>query len=195
MKTNQFKHFAPKAAVALTAALALTAPLTVFAQGGQTGMNRAKEVALKDAGFTASQVSFTKAKTDTEDGVKVYELEFYNGNTEYDYTIAVSNYKILEKDVEVHKNKKAPAATKPAATQPAPTQAANGITMEAAKEIALKDAGISPANAVFVQAKLGWENGIRVYDLEFISGAYEYDYDIAVSNGTIVDKDVDLLDD
>lgn len=41
---------------------------------------------------------FTKAKLENDDGQSVYEIEFRNGNTEYDYTIDAFKGSILEWD-------------------------------------------------------------------------------------------------
>ena len=58
------------------------------------GADKAKSIALKDAGLSSSSVTFTKAKLDREDGVRVYEIE------EYEYEINASSGKIRDKDVE-----------------------------------------------------------------------------------------------
>ena len=67
---------------------------------GEITEDKAKEIALKDAGFTADQVKFTKCKLDYEDGVKVYEVEFVNGQKEYDYDINAANGSIVKKDID-----------------------------------------------------------------------------------------------
>jgi|GEM_PF-4350015 hypothetical protein len=43
----------------------------------------------------------TKLKLDTEDGIKVYDVEFYKANVEYDYEIDAITGNILDKDVEI----------------------------------------------------------------------------------------------
>ena len=65
---------------------------------GDIGAERAKAIALGDAGV--SGVSFTKVKLDYEDGVKVYEVEFYKDNVEYDYEIDAATGSIRERSVE-----------------------------------------------------------------------------------------------
>ena len=64
------------------------------------GVDKAKSIALKDAGLSASSVTFTKAKLDREDGVRVYEIEFYTATKEYDYEINAASGKIRDKDIE-----------------------------------------------------------------------------------------------
>ena len=62
--------------------------------------SRAKSIALGHAGVSASSVSFSKAKLDDDDGRGVYEIEFYVGNTEYDYEIDAHSGAILEASAE-----------------------------------------------------------------------------------------------
>lgn len=64
------------------------------------GVDKAKSVALKHAGLSASSVTFTKAKLDREDGIRVYEIEFYSRTQEYEYEIKATDGKILDFDVE-----------------------------------------------------------------------------------------------
>lgn len=65
------------------------------------GVDKAKTIALKDAGLSASSVTFTKAKLDRDDGVAVYEIEFYSGNTEYEYEINATSGQIRDRDSEM----------------------------------------------------------------------------------------------
>ncbi len=64
------------------------------------GVDRAKEIALNHAGLNESDVQFVKAKQDYDDGRAEYEIEFYAGRTEYDYTIDAVSGEIIEYDVE-----------------------------------------------------------------------------------------------
>ena len=64
------------------------------------GVDKAKSIALKDAGVSSSAAVFTKAKLDREDGMMVYELEFYSGDTEYEYEINATTGKIRSRDTE-----------------------------------------------------------------------------------------------
>ncbi len=64
------------------------------------GIDRAKEIALNHAQMNESDVQFAKAKLENDDGVVEYEIEFYFGRTEYDYTIDAVSGNIIEYDVE-----------------------------------------------------------------------------------------------
>ena len=45
----------------------------------------------------------------------------------------------------------------------------------------------------FVKAYQDYDDGIYVYEVEFISGDLEYEYEIHGTSGTIMDKDVDSI--
>ena len=63
-------------------------------------VDQAKNIALGQAGFSASSVNFVKTKLENDDGRTEYEIEFYNGTTEYSYTIDAVTGSVLEYDVE-----------------------------------------------------------------------------------------------
>lgn len=63
-------------------------------------LEQAKQIALNHANLSQNNVFFKKAKLDHDDGMKIYELEFYSNNVEYDYEINASNGAILEFDID-----------------------------------------------------------------------------------------------
>lgn len=145
---------------------------------------KAKSIALKHAGVSASKATFVKAKLDYEDGRRVYEIEFYSGNTEYDYEILASNGKIISYDKDIE-NYKIPRKN---------TSSSTYIRKAKAKSIALKDAGVSASSATFTKTKLDYEDGIRVYEIEFYTNSAEYEYEINAKTGKIRDMDVEHFD-
>ncbi len=64
-------------------------------------MDAAKEIALNHAGLTASQVTFTKAKLDKDDGRYIYEIEFRYNIYEYEYEIDAITGTILDFEREI----------------------------------------------------------------------------------------------
>ena len=145
---------------------------------------KAKSIALKHAGVSASKATFVTAKLDYEDGQQVYEIEFYSGNTEYDYEILASNGKIISFDKDIE-NYKIPRKN---------TSSSTYIGKAKAKSIALKDAGVSASSATFTKTKLDYEDGIRVYEIEFYTNSAEYEYEISAKTGKIRDMDVEHFD-
>ena len=69
----------------------------------------------------------------------------------------------------------------------------SGLDIEAAKSIALADAGVSGDNAVFVKDGKDIEDGREVYDIEFVSDGTKYDYEIGVSDGSILKYDKEAV--
>ena len=61
--------------------------------------DRAKQIALSHAGVSGA--SFTKVELDTDDGVRVYEIEFKVGNVEYDYDIDATSGAIISSSSEI----------------------------------------------------------------------------------------------
>lgn len=87
----------------ITAAL-LIAALAVPAAAATTadiGVEKAKEAALSHAGVAESDTVFLIAEADYDDGRKEYEVEFYAGGTEYDYTIDAASGRVLKFDTEL----------------------------------------------------------------------------------------------
>ena len=62
------------------------------------GIERAKEIALKDAGVEAADVSFSKIKFEKEKRKVVYEIEFYQDWDEFEYTIDAYSGEVLKKE-------------------------------------------------------------------------------------------------
>lgn len=145
-------------------------------------LEQAKEIALKDAGVSASDAVFTKAKEDNDDGVKVYDIEFNVADKEYDYEVRISDGAIVKKDVD---NEDSNYGQETQAEE-------NYIGVEEAKKIALEHAGLSSAK--FSKAKLESDDGRMIYELEFHQGNKEYEYDIDAKTGKILDWDHDLED-
>lgn len=135
-------------------------------------VEEAKAKALADAKLTASQVTFTEAKLERDDGREIYDIEFYTADyKEYDYKIDAKTGAVLEMDYD------AESFTPPASS--------GTITMEKAKEIALaKVPGAKEEN--IVKLELDRNDGRPVYEIEIIYNAMEYEMEISAADGTIL---------
>ena len=67
------------------------------------------------------------------------------------------------------------------------------ISMDKAKSITLKDAGFRPSFVTFEKALLKKDDGKIIYEIEFFTSTYEYEYEVDAYNGAILSKDVDPL--
>lgn len=143
------------------------------------GTEKAKSIALSHAGIAQKDATFTKAKLDLDDDTVEYEVEFLAGGKEFEYSIDAKSGKILSYETE------------PAAGQNVPTTSQNkpgtaSISLDDAKRAALSHAGLSASGVTFQKAKLDYEDGRRVYEIEFFTSAKEYDYTIDAAAGTVL---------
>ena len=148
--------------------------------------DEAKRIALAHAKLVEKDVTFVKVEFEDNNRYE-YDVDFYSGNVEYDYEIDAVSGAILSADRDIE-NYVIP-------TQPSTTAAntqTSEILVERAKQIALSHAGVGSAR--FKKVKLDYENGVKVYEIEFKVGNLEYEYDINVSNGAIISSSVEIDD-
>jgi len=67
------------------------------------------------------------------------------------------------------------------------------ISMDKAKSITLKDARLRPSFVTFEKALLKKDDGKIIYEIEFFTSTYEYEYEVDAYTGAILSKDVDPL--
>ena len=156
-------------------------------------VEEAKRIALAHAGLTESQVTFTTQKLDY-DRVWEYELEFYTSDQSYEYdidahkgTINEYTHKLFQKRASAQSGQKPQAAPKPAA----PQSNADLIGIDRAKEIAAAHKGFRVEQVRFTKAKADREDGRAVYEIEYRSGRWEYEFEIDAHTGKILDFDID----
>lgn len=146
-------------------------------------LEEAKEAVLKKAELKESDVVFTKAKLEKDDGRWAYEIDFKTDETRYDTEVNAVTGAITEWEVEAKKN----AEKKEEVTEE------KLISLEKAKKIALDKAGLKEKDVVFEEAKLDYDDGRKVYDIEFRLEKVEYSFEIDATDGKIIEweKDVD----
>ena len=82
--------------------LGTSAPTTA-ASGGITA-DKAKSIALADAGVSESAALGLQVKQDWDDGIALYEVEFRSGGAEYEYDIRLSDGAILKSERDEDNN-------------------------------------------------------------------------------------------
>ncbi len=198
----------------LAAAIIITGSLLSFgklSENESIGSSAALNIALNDAGYSRNEVSDVKSVFERENGKYIFDVEFYANSTEYDYDIDASTGEILKREAE----KRSPKVTTPteAKTTQSTTKAKSEETtkknnkqeetettttekstskyigLEEAKRIALKRAGLSVSDVKFTKAKIDYEDGAEVYEIEFVKGNTEYEFDISATSGKILDFD------
>ena len=153
--------------------------------GDQTGqvdtMDSAKVIALTDAGLTEEEVTFTKEKLDWDDGVAVYDIDFYTADREYEYEINAATGVIMDRSVELFRH-------------PGGAGTASLIGEEKAKETAAAHAGFSVDEVFFTKIKLEEEDGRLEYEIEFYKDRIEYEFTIDAAAGTVLEYESEYDD-
>ncbi len=162
-----------------------TEPLVNFTET-YIGEEEAKAVALAHAGMNESDISHMLCKLDYDDGIAEYEVEFWDGTTEYDYEINAVSGEIIgyDYDMESYDAKAETAPTVDASTE--------YIGEEEAKAVALAHAGMNESDISHMLCKLDYDDGIAEYEVEFWDGTTEYDYEINAVSGEIIGYDYDM---
>ncbi len=159
---------------------------TGTAEAAQITLEEARAAALADAGLTAEEVTFTQGKLDVDDGITVYDIEFYTTTKEYEYEINAATGAVYSKSKET-------LTTAGTGNTDTATEATGQLTLDEAKAVALADAGAAEADVTYTKAKLDNENGVAVYDIEFYTATQEFEYEINAATGAIVDKSVETI--
>ena len=133
-------------------------------------LSEAKKIALDDAGCK-DKVSFTE-ETLVSGGIKTpyYRLVFADAKTQWTYRIDAVLGIVLEK-------------------QQKEIVTTDFISLEEAKKIALKDAGLDEATQkiVFTREELSRNSGKPCYILEFYTAKKQYSYKVDAKNGSIME--------
>ena len=164
------------------------------ASGDYISADRAKQIALNDAGVKESAAVFLRANLDWDDGRMKYEVEFYSGNTEYDYDIDAVTGAILSSDRDLEDFQiwnSGTSTNRPANVSSGNTGSSasgNYITAERAQQIALAEC---PSGSTVVKCQFDWDDGRAEYEVEIRNGWTEYDFEIDAVTGTILSRDID----
>lgn len=155
------------------------APEGVEFKGRDVAVSIAIENALKglqNTALTANDASLKKAKLDFDKGSYVYEIEFVLGGVEYEYEINAVTGAIIK--VETDKAEQIDTVAT--------------ISQDEAVRIATTTAGVSTYTEL--KTKLEVEHGVIVWEVEFKSGGYEYEYEIDAKTGKILDYEKEIDD-
>lgn len=138
-------------------------------------VEKAKNIALAQAGVEPSKATFRECELERENGILVYDLEFVVGDIKYDYDIDAVTGKVLKAE---HKS----ISAKNPSTKPGEAK----LSLEDAKAIALKYAGVSASNAKFDEKECEFDKHEGKYEIEFTDGKFVYEYDIDAVTGAII---------
>lgn len=162
------------ASVTDTAAETIAPAAQNVQSNGEISLDDAKAAALADAGVTEDSATFVKAKKERDDGRNIYDIEFYADNTKYEYEINAADGSVISSERDANVNNGA-------------AQGDAGLDAEAAKAAALAEAGLTEDAVTFVKTSLDYDDGRRIYDIEFVSNDVEYSFEISADDGSIIE--------
>lgn len=140
------------------------------------GAEAAKQAALEHAGLQADEVRFKHARLELDDGRWIYDVEFHDNTTEYDYEIDAGNGAVLKFD---HDTEYAQYGGNNAA-------AGGQISAEDAKRIALEYAGAAETEVQYLKVDYDYDDGRAEYEVEWYVGRIEYSCDVDAGTGEIL---------
>ncbi|MCD8122798.1 MAG: PepSY domain-containing protein [Clostridiales bacterium] len=149
-------------------------PTDTSISNGSISESEAKAIALSAAGLTEDAVTFTKVKQDEEDGIPVYDIEFFTDDkNEYDFDIRIEDGAILSYEFETHGGHQ-------------PVALGSGtISLENAIEIVL--ARVPGAAASDVSIRLDEHGGRQTYKGELIYNNMEYEFRLDAYSGSVLE--------
>lgn len=170
------------------------------------GEEIAKNKAFADAGVKEADVTEYEVDMDFDKGVMVYEIDFATKGFEYDYEINAVTGEIIKDRVEADHDDDDDdykVDTKPdnkvendkTENNTAANNNAKDIGVNKAKSIAFAHAKVAAGNARNVEIDIDDDHGIKVYEVDFEAGDYEYTYDINAATGAIITVDKEWDDD
>lgn len=225
MKKRNSRKTAVIAMGVVTALTMTACSMIPSAKASYISMDAAQSKALHAANVDAANVESYSAQMGDVGTTTCYEVQFVSDGYAYYYAVNATDGEIVkvtktpvgEEPIQAQPeqttdasasqtgettpstatgNQNNTATTKPTAGQTTTTPAANGqITLEQAKETALKHAGLKADAVTFVKAEQDYENGKLVYEVEFVTNdggkVVEYDYEIDAATGSVVSYDYD----
>lgn len=150
------------------------------------GESAAKAAALSHAGVKESDTKYCNAWLEYDDGrAECYEVEFMVGSSRYEYEIALTSATVLKHEVKTYSQSSSGGSTGNSGST------SSDIGSEAAKNAALKDAGVSASSATGMKVERDWDDGRLEYEIEFWVDSTEYDYTVDGTSGAILKRDTE----
>lgn len=195
------------------AAAAITVMAVVFTgctgQGSDIGQEKAKEIALQDAGVQEKDTSRMRVTKDRDDGRSVYEVEFDVKEKEYSYEVNAADGDIITAESEINENYLPRETTQTETTvtpdeQTQPTQIPESsnqpnrdqtsdkqpisnevqISEAQAKSAALER--VPGAGEQDLKMELEFDDGKYIYEGDIIYQQKEYEFEIDANTGAFL---------
>lgn len=143
---------------------------------------KARSIALSHAGLTEENVSFVKVKKDFDDGISVFEVEFYSSDgVEYQYDINADTGSIINYDQENKTSLSAGNSSSSSGT----------ISEDQAKQSVLER--IPGASAADIYLYLDSDDGRLEYEGQVIYDNTKYEFKVDAYSGSIIEWEAESI--
>lgn len=142
--------------------------------GTEISEDEAKKIALEHAKVAEADTTALLVKKEIDDGISVYNVEFYVQEKEYDYEIKAADGTIISTDFDIEHDFRASETTAKFAEADA-------------KKLALEK--VPGATEKDLKMKLERDDGRQVYEGKIIYQEVEYDFTIDAENGSMLEWD------
>ena len=132
----------------------------------------AKKIALKDANVSESEVNGIRINQKIDDGISLYEVDFYAGNKEYEYEISAQDGSIRSKDTDIDNDFGSTA------------QNNAQVSLDKAKKTALSK--VKGATEKDIRIHSEYDDGRQIYEGSIVYNEMEYDFEIDSETGNII---------
>lgn len=164
-----------EATVAETEALQSSAETS----GGLVSESTAKETAFTDAGVDPDGIT-TSVKLEKDDGLWQYDIDFRDGNQEFEYCIDAESGRILSKSVSYERAPSTAGAEQTRAI----------LSEEQVKQIVIEKLPQASEDSILVH--LDTDDGMKKYDGSLVCEDTVYDFEIDAETGDILEWDTEF---
>lgn len=153
--------------------------------GKKVTTEEARDIALKDAGLSVNEVSFTSEKIDDDS----FEFSFHTDKKAYNYEISERG-KIEEISTSNYTETQTNITNE--GTQ-APNKQTTPLTQEQALEKVVAHFKIDGTAITNLEIYQENDDGAQVYDIEFLYNGKEYSAEVDIASGAVTSSDIDTM--
>lgn len=155
----------------------ITGTTTPSGTSGGISADKAKSIALADAGVSENSALGLRVKQDWDDGMAIYEVEFRCNGAEYEYDIRSADGAILKSERDDDNDYYYTTA---------PSTSGSLVGEAAAQSAALTHAGVKESDTSYLSCHLEYDDGrVECYEVEFQAGSTQYEYEIGPYDGAV----------
>lgn len=156
-------------------------------------IDEAIAIALQDAAFQESEVTGLHGELERDDGKTIYDIDFYKDGKEYDYEIDALTGDVLK---PAKKTETAAVSSSDSSSSKTSTTASSSkqLTKDEAIDKALEHAKLKKSQVSRLRAELDKDDGKTIYEVDFQTADWEYEYEIDVKTGKILKAEKDRND-